>query len=1176
MLALEGLRVRLRPFALLQGRVEVERVELLRPDILLERLADGLVNWRFDKVAESPGGSSAGRGDADSGAGAGMIREVALERLQIVEGRLRYLDAASGRSETVERITAELSARSLSGPFELEGSARYRERALALSVKTGQLGEARLPLSLDIGLPEAGGDARFRGSLQLTSGRPSLEGSLAVKAGRLSRVLSQLGGPVGGPALLDEPLELEGRLAASEDSLSFTSERATLGGQSAELVLNADLSGEEPKLLIDAALPRLDLDALLAELGEATPPPAGGAQEGSGQALPAPAEGFSLPGGLAAELRLSVGALVYRNQVVRELGLDAALAGERLTLTRAVALLPGGSDLNVTGSLQGQEGQAAFDLQIEGASDNLRALLSWLGVESDAVPRDRLRQASVTGRLSGTPQSFNISDLDLRVDLSRLTGGIAVVPGPRPGLGIGLSLDRIDLDAYLPQGAQAGQAAGAGAPGSGAEPAGADAPLPLDLANANLDIRVESLTYRGVTAGSLYLDASMNQGALDLRRLVVGDLVGSYLELSGALTPGEAGPRADLTLQLTSPEPDRLAAALGTQAPQLAKLGPATLAGSLSGGLAALDLDLQLSALSGTLEMRGQAVPLALPPAFDLEISAKHGQLGGLARALEIPGFERATPGALDLSGSVKGNLEALDIDLAASLGEGSYKAAGQLRPGAQPLSFELDLEASHPEARQLWKSFAGPQGPALGALSLKTKASGTAEALTLSALQAALGETSLSGQVAYDAKGARPRFDAQLASPKLQLAALTALGGGAERKAAAGEGGAGAGQAQAPAAKQERWSREVIDLSGLTALDGAFDLMTEELILPKAELRQVSLKGTLDAGLLTLEAFKARYGGGEVLAEGTLDARARPSVSLSLDLAKVESRLPLSRYFDFDRVSGPVSLSGTLQSTGRSEAELVSNLNGLGKVSGSLTLESRPEEQAGNIALTILGQKVGELAGVTSSISTLYSAFAGRPAALSGNYRIEGGVVTSNNLLLRSDRAQLADRLTANLPAWTLDTTADLHRAQDDLAGPPYLTLAAKGPMDEPNLRVSGQAFSTTKQAPAGGATAPGGGGSLQDQLKQVIPGLIPQLQGSQEPQASPTPAPEAASEPEPQAPDPQQEEAKQEEAKQEEVQQAAPAPPPPPAPKPAPPPPQPADPTEALIQGILKRLSN
>jgi hypothetical protein len=422
--------------------------------------------------------------------------------------------------------------------------------------------------------------------------------------------------------------------------------------------------------------------------------------------------------------------------------------------------------------------------------------------------------------------------------------------------------------------------------------------------------------------------------------------------------------------------------------------------------------------------------------------------------------------------------------------------------------------------------------------------------------------------------------MEAELSSPKLQLAALSALGGG---EPAAGGGEAG-GDAAKPPEKRERWSREVIDLSALTGLDGVFDLKTDELLLPKAELRQVALKGTLDAGLLTLEAFEARYGGGEVTAEGALDARARPSFSLSFDMAKVESRLPLSRYFDFDRVSGPVSLSGTLQSTGRSEAELVSSLSGLGKVSGNLTLEAKPEEQIGSIALNILGQKVGELRGVTDSVSAVYQAFANRPATLSGDYRIDGGVVTSNNLLLRSDRAQLADRLRANLPAWTLDTTADLHRAQDNLSGPPYLTLAAKGPMDEPNLRVSGQAFSTSKQPqPQGGQTPPSGGNKLEDQLKQVIPSLIPQLQQAPEPAPQPAPqasaapeqAPEAAPEPEVQ-PEP-------EAAPQEEVQEASPTPPPP-APKPEPPqtlpqpepePQQPANPTDALIKGILKKLS-
>ena len=1213
---LENLTVRLRPLALLQGRVEVERIELRRPALLLERLPDGQVNWRFQAGTAATGTGSGGGGGSPGADQRGLVQEVALERIQIVDGRVTYRDLEAGTEESLESINARLSAPSLQGPFELEGALSYRERALAVALKTGQLGSERLPVSLDLGLPEAGGEASFRGHLENALGaEPGLSGLVTLEAGRLSRVTRLLGGPGAEIGLLDQAFELEGRLEARPEALRLVSERLLLGGQSADLTLGARLDGPQPGLSMDITLPRLDLDALLGQLAEAggNPPASVGAGQAGGESAARRDAGFVLPDSFSADVTLSVGALLYRGQVVRELGLDARLAEGEVAVTRAVALLPGGSDAALTGRVWSEAGEPRFDTRVEGASDNLRALLDWLGLDLDSVPRDRLRQASVTAAVSGGVETVNIGELDLRVDLSRLTGGVAVVMGAKPGLGIGLSLDRIDLDAYLPDGqtsdgATGDGATGDGATGAGATGAGADAsgqpgdgsgatglaPL-LDAVNANMDLRVENLSYAGVTAEELYLDASLADGALDLRRLVVGNLADSYLEFSGALDAKDGAPSADLAVQVTAQDPAALARAFGQDLPILERVGPGVLAGDIKGTPGRLDLDLQLSALSGTLELVGSVNPLTRPLAFDLETTARHGQFGGLGRALGLPGFERATPGPLELKGRVAGDIESLEMDLEATLGEGRYGAVGRLQPGADPLSFELALDLTHPQARSLWRSFGGPAGTPLGALAITGTLGGDARRMVFEELDAGLGDTRVTGSLAYDASGARPRIDGDLASPALDLAALAALGAGGQAPAQ-GEGtGQGTNQGGASQAGQgPRWSREPFELSALQDLDGQLSLEVGRLSAPKIVMTEVVLQAALDAGLLTVESFEGLFVGGKVSGEGTLDARTRPTFNVSFDAARLDSKPLLREFADFDRVSGPVSLSGTLAGAGRSEAEMVESLSGLGKIEGRLTFEPREEEKLGNLALTILGQKVGEIAGVANSATSLFNAFADRPGDLSGSYRVDAGVLTSNDLRLENDRARVEDRLTLNLPDWTLRTRAELYRKQDAADAPPYLTLDAEGPIDEPNLRVAGRAFATTGGASggaAGGQQAPSGSGNpLVDQIQRALPGLVqPQPQPQPQPEAQTAPEPQtapAASQPEP-APEPTPEPTPEPETQPEE---AAPAPEPEasgrevivvPEPKPAPPPePEPApreqepDP-DALIKGILKKLT-
>ena len=65
-----------------------------------------------------------------------------------------------------------------------------------------------------------------------------------------------------------------------------------------------------------------------------------------------------------------------------------------MTIERAEALLPGGSELAFTGALTTPKKVPKFTGRIETASNNFRALLDWLGLDIASVPANRLRKMS--------------------------------------------------------------------------------------------------------------------------------------------------------------------------------------------------------------------------------------------------------------------------------------------------------------------------------------------------------------------------------------------------------------------------------------------------------------------------------------------------------------------------------------------------------------------------------------------------------------------------------------------------------------------------------------------------------------------------------------------------------------------------------------------------------------
>src|SRR5690606_8571045 len=133
----------------------------------------------------------------------------------------------------------------------------------------------------------------------------------------------------------------------------------------------------------------------------------------------------------------------------------ADLEGGALQVNQASALLPGGSDVAAFGFLSARDGQPHFDGQIEAVSEYLRGALDWLGATPAGVSQERLRHLAPSPLVLAGPEEVNVTAIDLRVDASRLTGGVTIALRKRPAFGIGIKLDSLNLDAYLPKGAPA-------------------------------------------------------------------------------------------------------------------------------------------------------------------------------------------------------------------------------------------------------------------------------------------------------------------------------------------------------------------------------------------------------------------------------------------------------------------------------------------------------------------------------------------------------------------------------------------------------------------------------------------------------------------------------------------------------------------------------------------------
>ena len=431
----------------------------------------------------------------------------------------------------------------------------------------------------------------------------------------------------------------------------------------------------------------------------------------------APAQGFTIPGDLEASIQLVVDAAIYRQQVLRQILFSADVTDGRLVIGEMAALLPGGSDIALSGVLSTPAAVPNFDGRLDGAADNLRGVLQWLGLEIGEIPADRLRKTIFTSRVTATPQLVTFSDIDLVMDVTRINGGISVAVRERPGLGVGLAVDRLDLDAYLPRdkteprATPEGQSEGT-ASGDGAAPqadvaqsnaAASRTPGPdlsfLDRFDANLDLRIGSLTYQGAVTRDLHLDGTLQAASLALRKLEIADLSGAAVQASGQIDRLADAPTLNGRLALQIADPKRLEPLIGKTARDLERLGAFSLNTALQGGLETLAVDGNLSAQGGEATAAGQLNGLLTDPTFNLAVAAQHPDFNGLLRALTQDSGFRGGRGAFALSGQLTGSPQALSFsDL--NLQAGKLTAQGRLAADFSDEVPQVNVDLSTGEIR--------------------------------------------------------------------------------------------------------------------------------------------------------------------------------------------------------------------------------------------------------------------------------------------------------------------------------------------------------------------------------------------------------------------------------------------------------------------------------------------
>lgn len=980
--------------ALMRGAFEAGSVRLVRPQLRLVL-------------------DSAGRVALPTGAG--TPTGLAVSQLTVDDGSLDILDRGADRTLRLTDLDLKGEARSLTGPFRLEGEVESGGRRFGLRLNLGKAGPepARLrliaddrtrPLTLDL-------DGTFR----LDQGTPRYDGRAA-----LTRKPSGSG---------NDGWKLAGTLRASPEALVAESIDLTAGDEARPVQLNGSARLALGRAMgLDAVLNArtLDADLLMPRAGATGRTPAETVADLSA------AFGELEPADFPVRIGIGVDQLTVGGTVVRDARLDLSADGAAWRIDTAEAKLPGQTLVRLAGAPSAARTGSSFLGDLTFTSDDPVALLRWAAPRAPndyvAAVRGPVR---LSGRINATESGVSVANLSLALGPARATGSAAYALGNPARLDVALALDGFDLDPLL---------------------AATRLTLASDIAFAgDIAITGRNLTLSGLPLGSLAVAASGREGAWTLSRLQLDDLAGLRLDgkgqfarlvepVAGRVDVAVSGARADGLVPVTrivsgAEAADIIQRLLPVAAP--VKLN--AYAEWADGGQRTLRAEGQLGQISGSLAVLRSAQ--GAPESADISLAATDG-----ARVLDAIGLGGLKPGqgAGRLDISVRG-AETGGSTLEGRLGLGDAVIEGQgtlARDGAGGLQPNLALHLQNGDLARIFAAAGPDAGPLPATLGFTlSRADGRWQ---LDGLTGTVAGAPVAGSVGVE-PGQMPRLTGRLDLDEVSLPRLIGLWGARSVGPDAGTG---------------PWSAARFGQGAGPGLAADLEIRAKRLVLSDSyRLAEGGLRILATGSSLEVRDLSGRLGGGQV--SGTLTLRRRTDTLAAdghLTLDAVDSAallLPLTPQ-PRNPPRGKVSLVLDLLGTGRTPLQLVQSLVGQGTLTlGDLEIPSAdPTAIEAVLAATTMGPPPDE----RRTAQFLDRAMARGPLRLK-SVETTLGVVNgvARAAPARTQAAGLRTTLSGmlDLARLTMDATLDMESLETAGAAPGG-TITWRGPLAAPDRQVT------------------------------------------------------------------------------------------------------------------------
>jgi hypothetical protein len=426
---IKRMQVDLSLVSLFGGDFDVKRMVISEPEMIVEILPEGKINW------QSPINYDQAEGSID----------VVLDSVTIEKATLNIISHEDDINITLDNLNAEVIGESIFGPYRIEGTYIKDNNPEGFAVSLGRFSDSfATTLNFVINHPHSSTYLRFDGSFFLKNS--AVNGSVVFESAKVVDFLNTYFHYDVDP-VFEYPLAVSLEVNTNKTKIDVSNfvvkygETVGAGNVLIPFKSKDDYSDkkDEERQKMEISFNMTDLD--LAPVIEAF--------KTAGKYYDKDKQKFELDLGYDVLFDMKSVKTMYNEQIIRDFNVSADILKDNVMINSVGAILPGETSFTSKGKIFAHDDVLTYNFETSTNSVDAFKMFQWLGYEIPTVNQFTYRGVELTTSVSGNLKNIKISPLNLKIDKSIIDGEIGIARGERANVLMNLNIDSINFDNYL-------------------------------------------------------------------------------------------------------------------------------------------------------------------------------------------------------------------------------------------------------------------------------------------------------------------------------------------------------------------------------------------------------------------------------------------------------------------------------------------------------------------------------------------------------------------------------------------------------------------------------------------------------------------------------------------------------------------------------------------------------